>query len=603
MKKNKKIIIIILAFIVTSILTIGGIILYPNINNKLNETNKILIYLNSDKELKYLVNNDKESILLTKSFDEDIKVKYNNERNKFIYLKDMGLYLVDINKKTNDKIGVEVIDYGFIIDKYVYYIDSSNNLYLYKDDEKIKLDVNVKTVIKIKKNYIIYNKDNNMYLYNIKNDNKEIVMKNYVENKNIFIDDNVENIIYLEKEEENYNLYKYNIANKKSNLLINNVYEIIDANNDLSSIMYKVLTGNEKYYDLFINDDSNIASDTPSYTCHFYNDEYYPNSYISDPSQKLYFLYYNSYTKAYDYYLEDDEAEYGILYKKATQDILNGCNTNTEMEQLVTYIKNYETTINFYNVYLYEEGKTTLLAEKINDIYYKDAKKGQIIYNKYNTSEENKIKISSITSIDNFEQIINNLEYYLYYSSKANPNVSINKLKNKTLNTNIVDNNIFYTINSEKVELYNFNIGNNENKLLENSINNNSIIYDTNNYDIIYLANYDNEKETGDLYGYNNNKSISIDNNVNSNIWIRNDYLYYFKDYNKDNLSGTFLSRTLKNNKQESIDDVSYVIPISDEYKYVLKDYSKSTNSFSLYRYNSKYETIGYNIINYNYSG
>lgn len=599
MKKNKKIII----FVTLFILIIVGVLLFVNTGNKTKQTNKILIYLNSDNELKYLVNNDKDPILLTKSFNEDIKVKYNRQRNKFIYIKYMGLYLVDVNKKTNDKIGVEVIDYGFILNKYVYYLDSSKDLYLYKDNAKSKLDVNVNKVIKIKKDYVIYNKDNNMYLYNVNNDSKEIIMKDYVDNKNIYIDDNLENIIYLEKEKETYNLYKYNIANKKSKLLIKNVYEIVDANNDLSSIIYKVYKENHKYYDLFINDDSNTVSNKPSYTCEFYNDEVYINSFISNPDEKMYYLYYNNYTKEYEYYIEENITEYGITYKVATQDILSGCNSNTEMEQLVNAIKNYDKTLDYYDVYLYKNEKSSLLAENINDIYYKDAQAGQILYNKYNTDKDNKINITSIVNMNNFKDKMKNLEYNLYYSSISNTNVSISKLKNKITNTNINKDNIYYNVNSEKEELYNYNLESNENNLLEGNTNHDSIIYNTNGYDLIYLANYDKEKRIGDLYGYKNNKSTSIDNNINSNIISNNDYLYYFKDYNKDNLSGTFISKNIKNNKQESIDDVSYVIPVTNNYKYVLKDYSKSTKSFSLFSYNSKYESIGYNVTDYNYSG
>ena len=599
MKKNKKIII----FVTLFILIIVGVLLFVNTGNKTKQTNKILIYLNSDNELKYLVNNDKDPILLTKSFNEDIKVKYNRQRNKFIYIKYMGLYLVDVNKKTNDKIGVEVIDYGFILNKYVYYLDSSKDLYLYKDNAKSKLDVNVNKVIKIKKDYVIYNKDNNMYLYNVNNDSKEIIMKDYVDNKNIYIDDNLENIIYLEKEKETYNLYKYNIANKKSKLLIKNVYEIVDANNDLSSIIYKVYKENHKYYDLFINDDSNTVSNKPSYTCEFYNDEVYINSFISNPDEKMYYLYYNNYTKEYEYYIEENITEYGITSKVATQDILSGCNSNTEMEQLVNAIKNYDKTLDYYDVYLYKNEKSSLLAENINDIYYKDAQAGQILYNKYNTDKDNKINITSIVNMNNFKDKMKNLEYNLYYSSISNTNVSISKLKNKITNTNINKDNIFYNVNSEKEELYNYNLESNENNLLEGNTNHDSIIYNTNGYDLIYLANYDKEKRIGDLYGYKNNKSTSIDNNINSNIISNNDYLYYFKDYNKDNLSGTFISKNIKNNKQESIDDVSYVIPVTNNYKYVLKDYSKSTKSFSLFSYNSKYESIGYNVTDYNYSG
>ena len=130
-------------FVVIFILILTLIILFfVNKNN-----NKVLmLYTNVDKELKYITTTNKtEPVLLTQSFDEKFNVKYNKNKDKFLFLKNKDLYYVDIKKQTNDKIGVGINEFNFFNDK-VTFLTLEGDLYIY-DSQKMKIDVNVKDIL------------------------------------------------------------------------------------------------------------------------------------------------------------------------------------------------------------------------------------------------------------------------------------------------------------------------------------------------------------------------------------------------------------------------------------------------------------------------
>ena len=86
-KKPKKIIIIII-FVLLFISIVSFIFIF-------NKTGKVLLYVNSDKELKYITTTNKTGVL-AKQFEGEIDAKYNSSRDKILYVKDRNLYLKTI---------------------------------------------------------------------------------------------------------------------------------------------------------------------------------------------------------------------------------------------------------------------------------------------------------------------------------------------------------------------------------------------------------------------------------------------------------------------------------------------------------------------------
>lgn len=311
---KKKIIVISVIIILIIIMSIISYFLFSNNNEEKN----ILLYKNSDNELKYIIGN-KKTVLLSKSFDENINVKA--YKDEFIYEKNDDIYLVNINNNKNEKIGINVKFFDFLGDNIIY-LDNDNILYLYSNNNKEKVEIDVTEILYYSSNIIIYNKDSNLYYYNIKTKEKQIIIRNYETNRYINVDKNLTKILFLDSSNV---LYKYNIETKSLDTLAIDIDNILSVSDNLEKIIYSVKTKEVKYYDLIINDTKKQIDKNSPTKCYYYYDSNYNTYYYYDENWIIHIV---------------SKEEYDL------------CNKNADGITLRNDIRNDKKSVNYYDIYL-----------------------------------------------------------------------------------------------------------------------------------------------------------------------------------------------------------------------------------------------------------
>ena len=589
-KKSKKLIIIIIAILLLLISVVSFIFIF-------GRTGKVLLYVNSDKELKYITTTNKTGVL-AKQYEGEIDAKYNSTRDKVLYVKDRNLYLMNLKNNKNDKIGVDIKKYGFISKNQIYFLDADKRLYLYEKNDRKKLDIDVEMVLYQKKNIIIYNKDNNLYLYDLKNDLKEIVMNNYITDKKVFLNSDLTKILYLSKNKDaNTNtMYLYDIETKKNKTLAQNVNKIINKNDDFSKVIYDVSKGAKKYYELVIDDDLYEKDKGKTNICAFFDG---PTEFVySSPEDKTYNLFKVYGEEGYYYFVEDKDSMFGYTREKASQELINSCSTDYNSFELKGKIRGDNSIIDFYDVYIYDNNQNTQIASDVTEVVDSSISEGSVLYKKYRPLT-NKMKMSQIKSMKEYEALKEQLKYSLEYKKGENE-VSIMS-SNQELGKSIISNNkVYYEIKDKKVSLNRFNL---DTKAIDQISESGKILaFDIDGYDLIYFDNYETDKGLGDLYLEKNGEKVLVDTNVIDSIDYRDNKFYYYKDFDKEKNTGSYIINDLSDNPL-IVEDVYLAIPVSGEEFYILKDYSYSSKSASLYKYESgKYKTIEYNVTEFDFS-
>ena len=557
---KKKIIIISIIVIAVAIISIVSYFLLSDIKEEKN----ILLYKNSDNELKYVIG-DSEPILLSKSFDESINVK--SFEDEFIYEKNDDIYLVNINNNKNGKIGINVKFFDFL-DNNIIFLDNDGILYLYSNDKKEKIEIDVTEILYYSNNIIIYSKDSNMYCYDTKTKEKQIIIREYKTNRYINVDKNLTKILFLESNKNI--LYKYDIKTKTLETLVEGVDNVINVSDDLENIIYTTKTKEVKYYDLIINDTKKQIDKNSPTKCYYY---------------------YNSFYNTYYYYDEN------FIIHMVTKEEYDLCNKNAEGVTLRNDIRKDKSSINYYDVYLLNGTEKEKIVENINEVLYSDINKN-LVYKKYVISDKEKIDIAKIETMDEYLEMIKKIKYTLYYIGNNTEEESIDKFDEEISNIKIINNSIYYTYEKdEKILLDKYNI---DTKEFVN-VGQNVVLFafDTPYYDMIFLNNYDNQ--VGDLTVVDKDGVQNIDSDVTEHIILNKNYLYYYQNMNFEYYNGDFIIYTINKDTKKIIENVSFVVPSTSQEFYVLKDYSKSSNSTSLYYYkNDKLSSVEYNINEFN---
>ena len=556
---KKKIIVISVIIILIIIMSIISYFLFSNNNEEKN----ILLYKNSDNELKYIIGN-KKTVLLSKSFDENINVKA--YKDEFIYEKNDDIYLVNINNNKNEKIGINVKFFDFLGNDIIY-LDNDNILYLYSNNNKEKVEIDVTEILYYSSNIIIYNKDSNLYYYNIKTKEKQIIIRNYETNRYINVDKNLTKILFLDSSNV---LYKYNIETKSLDTLAIDIDNILSVSDNLEKIIYSVKTKEVKYYDLIINDTKKQIDKSSPTKCYYYYDSNYNTYYYYDENWIIHIV---------------SKEEYDL------------CNKNADGITLRNDIRNDKKSVNYYDIYLLNGSEKEKVVEGINEILYSDVNKN-LVYKKYIISDKEKVDISKINTMDGYLNIIKGIKYTLYYIGDNINEEAIDKFNKDVSDIKIINNAIYYTYEENDKKILNkYDITTKE---IVN-IGKNVILfdYDTLYYDMIFLDNYENQ--VGDLVVINKNGIQNIDNDVTKNIVIYKNYLYYYQNMNFEYYNGDIVMYTIDKDTKKIIENISFVVPATSEEFYVFKDYSKSSDSTSLYYYkNNKLSPIEYNVNEFN---
>ena len=556
---KKKIIVISVIIIVIIIMSIISYFLFSNNNEEKN----ILLYKNSDNELKYIIGN-KKTVLLSKSFDENINVKA--YKDEFIYEKNDDIYLVNINNNKNEKIGINVKFFDFLGNDIIY-LDNDNILYLYSNNNKEKVEIDVMEILYYSSNIIIYNKDSNLYYYNIKTKEKQIITRNYETNRYINVDKSLTKILFLDSSNV---LYKYNMESKSLETLATDIDNILSVSDNLEKIIYSIKTKEVKYYDLIINDTKKQIDKNSPTKCHYYYDSNYNTYYYYDENWIIHIV---------------SKEEYDL------------CNKNANGITLRNDIRNDKKSVNYYDIYLLNGSEKEKVVEGINEILYSDVNKN-LVYKKYIISDKEKVDISKLNTMDEYLNIIKEIKYTLYYIGDNINEEAIDKFNKDVSDIKIINNAIYYTYEENDKKILNkYDIPTKENV----NVGKNVILfdYDTLYYDMIFLDNYENQ--VGDLVVINKNGIQNIDNDVTKNIVIYKNYLYYYQNMNFEYYNGDFVMYAIDKDTKKTIENISFVVPATSEEFYVFKDYSKSSDSTSLYYYkNNKLSPIEYNVNEFN---
>ena len=590
-KNNSRIICITLMIIAIILIALGVVFMLKKNNNDYPE---IIVYVNNDNDLKYISTDSNKPIMLSKSFEEKLNVKFNSQRTKLAYVKNRGLYLNKINTGyESEKIGIDVDSFAFVDQDNVIYIDVDKNLYLSSSsNDKTRIDIDVTKIISINEKNIIYNKGEEVYLYNIKTKEKNSVLKDYDADKKIYVSKDNEKILYVSMDKA---VKIYDIEKNNSTTKIEDVHDIVDYSNDFSNIIYTKLGDKKKYYDLFINDN---PKDNPiiKYQCKFHSlDEYLNNTSIktSDIEKNIYHLYED--IDFYIYYDENGE------WHEVTMELYNYCKGADPSAKLKDEIRKDDSMVQLYNLYS-SDGNVEISKNIYELIAYED---GMYVYTKFDISNQNKIKISSISSVDEVKDLINQVKPTLYFSNKEKQDeLLVDGLNTKYKDDiNIVNGIIyFYEVNDKKeITLYEYDTSTaNKEKLTSKGF-----ILNTNvmGYNILYLDNYNTETFKGDLIGRVNSTNTNIDIDVYSVIENDNDKLYYYKDFDFKKMNGSFIINNVKEGKKETINDISVVLQKTQNEYYILRDYSTTSQTFSLFLYeNGKQTPVEYNVKDYIYS-
>lgn len=602
-KSKKKIFIIIGAFILLVAIILS--ILFICTRSKDKEKQTVAVYVDSDKQLKYITSNNYTPVTVDSSYKDDVVAAIFNDNNtRFLYTNNNDLYVYDINASSETmKVCDNVLDYGFL-DTEFYYITGDNALYLnVNNKDRIKVDIDVDNVLIASNNIIIYNKTNDLYFYNFDNDEKTSISNNYDEGSTQ-ITYNLEIGKVLFKNDDN-KLYVYDIESKKAELIDEDVKTINGYSDDFGKIIYAKFVDSKTYFDAFIIDDVDETSYKNQYICTVYSDGLGRGISWSYPSSNQYVLYYDLSDGLYYYYVETFE---GWNKVRATDELYNACTDNGAAKEFRDTIRQDESELEFYDVYYYDGTEKKVIVSGVNDLGDVDIDTKNVVYRKYILSEENKKKLSSLPLDYDINDIIYEMEYTVYYGNEDTTDNIIYKGNDRTSFAFIGDSIYYYAIKGKDYELdnsrslYKFDIKTNS----KEQISNNAVGYnmESDYFEFLYLDNFDYEKASGNLFILKDNKKVLIDNDVfYSNIYTKDDTIVYYKNYNHDNNANTLMLYNLETKKKEEINDVYSFVPISFDKLFIMKDYSSSSDTTSFYVYDNKeLKKVEYNVKDYSIS-
>ncbi len=359
-----------------------------NNRKKFNISNKIIIiliilFIIISSLIIYLLK-EKKTI---KQYDDSI-LFVENEQLKY-YKKGMEKPLVILNEYDEEK-NTSLI--GDTSNDYITYVDE-DNLYLYnikeKETNKIATNIIYTRFTKDGKN-IIYYDDSNLMVYNIKNDNK---------NKLLSFDD--EDNIDIKQILDNGFIYTYNNDLEEAYYYSNNdgssKNKISDIPDGLSDT-YFLSSDYEKFYYFKEKDEDNST-----YMFYEYNLKTNENNRLLDNIVDIY----NNSTN--DSYILNDF--YYVTLSKNKINIINDDITGASKE-IYTSIKEKQDNYQLNDIYYYKNGKSKLIEQDITALKNINYNTKTIIYKKLN--QDNKINLSSLNSIHDFNRYINKNEIYYY---------------------------------------------------------------------------------------------------------------------------------------------------------------------------------------------
>lgn len=528
-----------------------------------------LVYT-TNGELKFISPRKTSSVSIGKFDTSKVGlIKYPNRSDKyFLFTSNNALYMSYTRiKKDNLKIADDAQYYYFSADdKHIVYIDSNWDLFVSDFKNSYKLDSEIALVIEVTEDRVYYEKNGGLYSKSLKA-SKDDRIKIADEYSEALMNSDCSKILYAKKTgDDTFEYHVYNIAHKKDNMVLKDVYTVYDYNDDFTEFIYGNLNKNTSIdLNTFIDDDKlDYDNNFKVYTF----DDYWNNKIDYD------------------------------TYKNSQKDGDAVKNRTKLREELKDDAKNKLEGSETIDVY-YQKGKKNIrLAESISKINYTNLKDKRLIYSKDDYSSIEKIKLSEVSSLKDIKDHVHtNLKNVVAFKAGTNSPYEITSGKTSVV-SKIFGNDLYCQADGDLIYA-----SINKNKLGEvKTIASNSIVLDWENLYDGSLAYLSNKKETsGDLNIAKDGKVKFIDNNVyEDDFYITYNDIYYFKDY-KDHQGDYY---RFNDKSKRILTDVGHIDYVKDNYMYVLKDYSSKTTHYDLYRYkDKKLELIDkdVNIIELNY--
>lgn len=497
-----------------------------------------IVFKGADNRLMVITrNNDVNDIT---NIDETDIVYANSDIRYILYTDKSSLYLLDTTSTENKKILTnKASSYGFSSDdKYVYYIETNNDLYIYnrKTTSSYLVDSNVTKLLDVSLDYVIYEKDNSLLVKNIATQTIDTVAKSY---EDIILSKDGKKMLYSNlNQDESLSYYLYNFSDFSNDRILSNIEELLSYNSTFTKFIYTTKTIDT------INIYNNIKDSK------------------ANSDKKFVTLDKENATK--------EELE-------ANQKLQKEVNLRNEMRD---YAKNY--TVKAYDVYYQNNQTKTLLASSINKVYVYDINDRKIIYTKMNWNSN--FDLSNYTSLEDFKKDIEtNKENGLYYKMH---DIEASLIKENVNDTLVVeqlgsdeiyfseDNTLYYSkVTNRKANTYK-EVATNLAKPIKNM---------TSDMGLIYLVK---EDETYTLKYISNGKSGVINTNVYPEfitISETENSIYYLKDY-ENNQGKLIIYNGIINSK--IADDVNSFIYINDDLMYATKNFDEKSSTCDLYRLN-----------------
>ena len=497
-----------------------------------------IVFKGADNRLMVITrNNDVNDIT---NIDETDIVYANSDIRYILYTDKSSLYLLDTTSTENKKILTnKASSYGFSSDdKYVYYIETNNDLYIYnrKTTSSYLVDSNVTKLLDVSLDYVIYEKDNSLLVKNIATQTIDTVAKSY---EDIILSKDGKKMLYSYlNQDESLSYYLYNFSDFSNDRILSNIEELLSYNSTFTKFIYTTKTIDT------INIYNNIKDSK------------------ANSDKKFVALDKENATK--------EELE-------ANQKLQEEVNLRNEMRD---YAKNY--TVKAYDVYYQNNQTKTLLASSINKVYVYDINDRKIIYTKMNWNSN--FDLSNYTSLEDFKKDIEtNKENGLYYKMH---DIEASLIKENVNDTLVVeqlgsdeiyfseDNTLYYSkVTNRKANTYK-EVATNLAKPIKNM---------TSDMGLIYLVK---EDETYTLKYISNGKSGVINTNVYPEfitISETENSIYYLKDY-ENNQGKLIIYNGIINSK--IADDVNSFIYINDDLMYATKNFDEKSSTCDLYRLN-----------------
>lgn len=497
-----------------------------------------IVFKGADNRLMVITrNNDVNDIT---NIDETDIVYANSDIRYILYTDKSSLYLLDTTSTENKKILTnKASSYGFSSDdKYVYYIETNNDLYIYnrKTTSSYLVDSNVTKLLDVSLDYVIYEKDNSLLVKNIATQTIDTVAKSY---EDIILSKDGKKMLYSNlNQDESLSYYLYNFSDFSNDRILSNIEELLSYNSTFTKFIYTTKTIDT------INIYNNIKDSK------------------ANSDKKFVALDKENATK--------EELE-------ANQKLQKEVNLRNEMRD---YAKNY--TVKAYDVYYQNNQTKTLLASSINKVYVYDINDRKIIYTKMNWNSN--FDLSNYTSLEDFKKDIEtNKENGLYYKMH---DIEASLIKENVNDTLVVeqlgsdeiyfseDNNLYYSkVTNRKANTYK-EVATNLAKPIKDM---------TSDMGLIYLVK---EDETYTLKYISNGKSGVINTNVYPEfitISETKNSIYYLKDY-ENNQGKLIIYNGIINSK--IADDVNSFIYINDDLMYATKNFDEKSSTCDLYRLN-----------------